>query len=174
MRFDLSFAAERQAASLEVRRPFMISARIQLTQPLRAERQFVATTGSQHHMLLDDPAGGTGPKPIELVAVALAGCTAFDVITILRQKYHQKVTEYEVRVEADQAERPPQVFTDVRIVHVITGCEIDRAAVEEAIRLSEEKYCSVGAMVKQTAKVHTTYEVMEEKTNCPDLVKVAA
>jgi putative redox protein len=152
----------------------MISARVQLTQPLKAERQFVATTGSQHHILLDDPAGGTGPKPIELVAVALAGCTAFDVITILRQKYHQKVTEYEVRVEADQAERPPQVFTDVRIVHVITGCEIDRAAVEEAIRLSEEKYCSVGAMVKQTAKVHTTYEVMEEKTNCPDLVKVAA
>jgi putative redox protein len=152
----------------------MISAKVQLTQPLRTERQFVATTGSQHHMLLDDPAGGTGPKPIELVAVALAGCTAFDVITILRQKYHQKVTEYEVRVEADQAERPPQVFTDVRIVHVITGCEIDRAAVEEAIRLSEEKYCSVGAMVKQTAKVHTTYEVMEEKTNCPDLVKVAA
>ena len=152
----------------------MISARVQLTQPLRAERQFVATTGSQHHILLDDPAGGTGPKPIELVAVALAGCTAFDVITILRQKYHQKVTEYEVRVEADQAERPPQVFTDVRIVHVITGCEIDRAAVEEAIRLSEEKYCSVGAMVKQTANIHTTYEVMEEKTNCPGLVKVAA
>ena len=105
----------------------MISARVQLTQPLRAERQFVATTGSQHHILLDDPAGGTGPKPIELVAVALAGCTAFDVITILRQKYHQRVTEYEVRVEADQAERPPQVFTDVRIVHVITGCEIDRS-----------------------------------------------
>jgi putative redox protein len=152
----------------------MISARVQLTQPLRAERQFVATTGSQHHMLLDDPAGGTGPKPIELVAVALAGCTAFDVITILRQKYHQKVTEYEVRVEADQAERPPQIFTDVRIVHLITGCEIDRAAVEEAIRLSEEKYCSVGAMVKQTANVHTTYEVMEEKTNCPGLVTVAA
>ena len=56
---------------------------------LKPERQFVATTGSEHHMLLDDPAGGTGPKPIELVAVALAGCTAFDVITVLRQKYHQ-------------------------------------------------------------------------------------
>jgi len=68
-------------------------------------------------MLLDDPAGGTGPKPIELVATALAGCTAFDVVTILRQKFHQKVTGYEVRVEADQAERPPQVFTAVRIHH---------------------------------------------------------
>ncbi len=141
----------------------MITAKVQLTQSLKAERQFVATTGSEHHMLLDDPAGGSGPKPIELVAVALAGCTAFDVVTILRQKYHQKVTGYEVRVEADQAERPPQVSTNVRIVHVVTGYEIDRAAVQEAIRLSEEKYCSVGAMVKQTASVQTTFEIVEEK-----------
>jgi putative redox protein len=125
-------------------------------------------------MLLDDPAGGTGPKPIELVAVALAGCTAFDVATILRQKYHQKVTGYEVRVEADQAERPPQVFTEVHIVHVITGYEIDDAAVAEAVRLSEEKYCSVGAMVRQTANLNTTYEIHEE-TTCPvALVPVAA
>jgi putative redox protein len=94
----------------------------------------------------------------------LAGCTAFDVITVLRQKYHQKVTGYEVRVEADQAERPPQVFTAVRIHHVVTGFEIDPAAIEEAIRLSEEKYCSVGAMVKRTATFKTTYEIVEEKT----------
>ena len=152
----------------------MISAKVQLTQPLKSERQFVATSGSEHHMLLDDPAGGTGPKPIELVAVALAGCTAFDVITILRQKYHQKVTRYEVRVEADQAERPPQVFTDVRIRHLVTGYEIDAAAVQEAIRLSEEKYCSVGAMVKETAALHTTYEIVEEKTNWPASAPVAA
>lgn len=141
----------------------MISANVLLTQPLRANRQFVATTGTEHHLLLDDAAGGTGPKPIELIAVGLAGCTAFDVITILRQKYHQKVTGYEVRVEADQAERPPQVFTNVRIHHVVTGHEIDPAAIEQAIRLSEEKYCSVGAMVKQTAVLQTTYEVVEEK-----------
>jgi putative redox protein len=142
----------------------MISAKVQLTQPLRADRQFAATTGSEHHLLLDDAAGGTGPKPIELVAVGLAGCTAFDVITVLRQKYHQKVTGYEVRVEADQAERPPQVFTAVRIHHVVTGHEIDTTAIEEAIRLSEEKYCSVGAMVKHTAIFKTTYEIVEEKT----------
>lgn len=141
----------------------MITAKVLLTQPLRAERQFVATTGIEHHMLLDDAAGGTGPKPIELVAVGLAGCTAFDVITVLRQKYHQKVTGYEVRVEADQAERPPKVFTMVRIHHAVTGFEIDAAAVEEAIRLSEEKYCSVGAMVKQTAGLHTTYQIIEDK-----------
>jgi putative redox protein len=143
----------------------MISAKVQLTQPLKGDRQFVGTTGSEHHILLDDAAGATGPKPIELVAVALAGCTAFDVATILRQKYHQKVTGYEVRVEADQAERPPQVFTTVRIHHVLTGYELDPLAFEQAIHLSEEKYCSVGAMVKQTATFNTTYEIVEEKVS---------
>src|SRR5271166_3438488 len=142
----------------------MITARVGLTQVLKSQRQFVAETGSGHHIILDDAAGATGAKPIELVAVALAGCTAFDVITMLRQKHHQKVTGYEVRVEADQAERPPQVFTAVRIHHVVTGFDIDPAAIKEAIRLSEEKYCSVGAMVKQTASLHTTYEIIEEKT----------
>ena len=142
----------------------MITAKVELTQPLKQQRQFVAQTGSGHHMLLDDAAGGTGPKPIELLAAGLAGCTAFDVVTILRQKYHQEVTGYEVRVEADQAERPPQVFTEVRIHHVVTGFDLDVAALEEAIRLSEEKYCSVGAMIQKTAGIHTTHEIVEEKT----------
>src|SRR5690348_9909011 len=142
----------------------MIEAKVTLTQPLRNQRQFVAHSGSGHHLLMDDTAGATGAKPIELVTVGLAGCTAFDVITILRQKYHQKITGYEVRVEADQAERPPQVFTAVRIHHVVTGFELDVAALEEAIRLSEEKYCSVGAMVQKTASIHTTYEIVDDKT----------
>lgn len=143
----------------------MISAKVELTQPLAQQRQFVARTGSEHYFLLDDGAGGTGPKPIELVAAGLAGCTAFDVVTILRQKYHQKVTGYEVRVEADQAERPPQVFTAVRIHHVVRGFDIDASAIEQAIHLSEEKYCSVGAMVQKTASFHTTYEIVAEKTD---------
>jgi putative redox protein len=141
----------------------MISAQVDLTQPLSQQRQFVARTGSEHYLLLDDGAGGTGPKPIELVAIGLAGCTAFDVITILRQKYHQRVTGYEVRVEADQAERPPQVFIALRIHHVVRGCEIDAAAIEQAIHLSEEKYCSVGAMLQKTASFHTTFEIVAEK-----------
>lgn len=142
----------------------MISSKVTLTHPLLQQRQFVAQTGSGHFMLLDDTAGATGPKPIELIASGLAGCTAFDVITVLRQKYHQKVTGYEVRVEADQAERPPQVFTVVRIHHLITGFDIDPAAVQEAIRLSEEKYCSVGAMVQKTATLQTTFEILQETT----------
>lgn len=143
----------------------MITAQVDLTQALRQQRQFLARTGSGHNLILDDAAGGTGPKPIELVAVGLAGCTAFDVITVLRQKYHQKVTGYQVRVEADQAERPPQIFTTVRIHHVVTGIGIDEEALVAAIRLSEEKYCSVGAMVQKSATLQTTHEVVEDTTS---------
>jgi len=142
----------------------MISAQVELTQALRQQRQFVVQTGSGHHFLMDDTAGDTGAKPIELVAAALAGCTAFDVITVLRQKYRQKVTGYTVRVEAEQAERPPQVFTTVRIHHVVTGIAIDETHLQEAIRLSEEKYCSVGAMLQKTANFHTTFEIVQEAT----------
>ena len=142
-----------------------IRARVMLTQPaLPNQRQFVVETGSGHHLLVDDKAGGTGPKPIELVAAALAGCTAFDVITILRGKKRQDVTGYEVRVEAEQAERPPQAFVAVRIHHIVTGRDVDPAAVSEAIRISEEKYCSVEAMLKHNAVVRTTFEVINENT----------
>lgn len=143
----------------------MITAQVELAQALRQQRQFVAHTGSGHNLILDDAAGGTGPKPIELVAVGLAGCTAFDVITVLRQKYHQKVTGYQVRVEADQAERPPQIFTTVRIHHVVTGIGIDEEALVEAIRLSEEKYCSVGAMLQKSATFQTTHDIVEDTTS---------
>ncbi len=137
----------------------MISAIVTLTQPEGNKRQFVATSGTGHHLLIDDAVGGTGAKPIELVAIALAGCTAFDVINILRKK-RQQVTGYQVTVEADQASEPPQVFTEVRIRHILTGAGISAQAVEEAIRLSEEKYCAVGGMVKRTAKLHTAFEII--------------
>lgn len=152
----------------------MISAQVELTQPLSQQRQFVAQAGSEHFLLLDDSAGGTGPKPIELVAAGLAGCTAFDVITILRQKYHQKVTGYAVRVEADQAERPPQVFTNVRIHHIVRGFNIDANAIQQAIHLSEEKYCSAGVMLQKTAAFHTTFEIVAEKTEWLNSAEPAA
>jgi putative redox protein len=138
----------------------MLEASVTLTQPAGDQRQFVGRTGSGHHLLLDDTAGASGPKPVELVVVGMAGCTAFDVITVLRQKFHQQVTGYEVEVEVDQADRPPQVFTAVRVHHVVTGYDIDPKALEEAIRLSESKYCSVEAMLKHTAAFETTYEIL--------------
>jgi putative redox protein len=136
----------------------MIHARVRLTYP--GTRQFMMETGSGHRMIIDDAVGQTGPKPIELMAGALAGCTAFDVITILRNKKHQNVSGYEVTVEADQKQAPPQVFTTVHIHHAVTGLKVDPAAVEDAIRLSEEKYCSVGAMVQKSgAEIRTTYSI---------------
>jgi putative redox protein len=69
-----------------------------------------------------------------------------------------------VRVEADQAERPPQVFTTIRIHHIVAGIGIDEMAVMQAIRLSEEKYCSVGAMLRKAATFHTTHEIVEDST----------
>jgi len=137
----------------------MISATVTLAQPQGTHRQFVATSGTGHHLLIDDAAGNTGAKPIELVAIALGGCTGFDVINILRKK-RQQVTGYEVRVEAEQAPTPPNVFTSVRIHHLVTGIDVSPQAVEDAIRLSEEKYCSVGAMVQKSAELHTTFDIV--------------
>lgn len=136
----------------------MIQAKVKLTYP--GTRQFMMETGSGHQFIVDDAVGQTGPKPIELMAGALAGCTAFDVITILRNKKHQNVTAYEVTVEADQRPAPPQVFTEVRIHHKVTGVAIDPQSVEDAIHLSESKYCSVGAMVRQSGTtMKTTYSI---------------
>jgi putative redox protein len=136
----------------------MIQAKVRLTFPTAL--QFVVETGGGHNLIIDDLAGHTGPKPIELLAAALAGCTAFDVATILRNKKHKNLVAYEVSVDAEQKQSPPQVFTNVHIHHSITGDGIDLQSVEDAIRLSETKYCSVGAMVRQSgATITTTYHI---------------
>jgi putative redox protein len=136
----------------------MIQANVKLTFPTRL--QFVVRTGTGHQFIIDDLVGGTGPKPIELMAAALAGCTAFDVVTILRNKKHKDITGYEVSVEADQRPQPPQVFTTVRIHHTVTGDDIDPQSVEAAIKLSESRYCSVGEMIRLGgASVSTTFSI---------------
>jgi len=136
----------------------MLQAKVTLT--CGNTRQFILETGSGHHLIIDDSIGKTGPKPVELVAGALAGCTAFDVITILRSKKRKNVTAYEVSVEAEQSQSPPQVFTEVRVHHKITGSDVDRSSVEDAIELSEEKYCAVAAMLRQSgAAITATYSI---------------
>lgn len=84
----------------------MISGTVTLTRPNGTQRQFVASDNRGHHLLIDDAAGNTGPKPIELIAIGLAGCTAFDVVNILRKK-RQDVTAYDVNVEADRGRKFP-------------------------------------------------------------------
>jgi len=137
----------------------MISGSITLTQAQGSHRQFIASDNRGHNFIIDDAAGNTGPKPIELIAIGLAGCTAFDVISILRKK-RQDVTGYEVRVEAEQKPDPPNVFTKVHVHHVVTGVDIPERALQDAIYLSESKYCSVSAMLKLSAEIETTWEIV--------------
>jgi len=138
----------------------MIEGKLKLMTVEGTGRQFVAETQSGHTVLMDDAEGHTGPKPIELALLALGGCTAFDVIGILRKK-RQVVTGYEVEVRAEQREEPPNYFTRVEIKHRLHG-SIDPGAVERAIELSETKYCSVGAMIAKTAKIDSTFEIVAE------------
>ena len=151
----------------------MIQAKVKHT--FQTALQFDVETGSGHHFLVDDAVGKTGPKPIELVAAALAGCTAFDVITILRKKKHKNVTAYAVHVEAAQHPSPPQVFTQVRVHHAISGDDIDDQSVKDAIQLSESKYCSVGAMIRQRgAQVTTTYSISPNQVESGEEIVLAA
>ena len=139
----------------------MIEGRLSLTTVQGTGRQFVAQSGTGHALVMDDADGHSGPKPIEFALLALGGCTAFDVISILRKK-RQKVTGYEIELRADQNPEPPAYFTRVEIKHRLRG-QIDPEAVKAAIHLSETKYCSVGAMISKTAKIETTFEILPEE-----------
>ena len=135
----------------------MLQGKLRLTTVDGQGRQFVAETASGHALVMDDAEGHTGPKPIELALLALGGCTAFDVIGILRKK-RQVVTGYEIDVRAEQREEPPMYFTKVEIKHRLRGA-LEPEAVKSAIQLSETKYCSVGAMISKTAKIETSFEI---------------
>jgi putative redox protein len=106
--------------------------------------RFVGRAGSGHTVVLDDRKGDTGLRPAELVPMAVAGCTAMDVISILRKK-RQSVTRYEVRADGVQMDGHPNAFTRIDVLHVVEGAEIDVEAVRRAIELSATKFCSVGA-----------------------------
>jgi putative redox protein len=123
-------------------------------------RRFLARSESGHSFLIDDAQGNAGPKPIQAALLALGGCTAFDVIGILRKK-RQTVTSYEIELRAEQNPEPPNVFTRVEIRHRLHG-EIDPEAVKRALFLSETKYCSVGAMISKTARIENTFEIVKE------------
>ncbi|HMD84958.1 MAG TPA: OsmC family protein [Terriglobia bacterium] len=148
----------------------MIEGKLYLTTVEGTGRRFVAHSGAGHELIMDDADGHSGPKPIELALLALGGCTAFDVISILRKK-RQKVTGYEIEVRADQNPEPPAYFTRVEIKHRLRG-KIDPEAVKAAIHLSETKYCSVGAMISKTAKLETTFEILPEEA--PETLPTAA
>ena len=125
---------------------------------------FIAETGSNHLVAMDGAPEGGGrnlaPRPMELVLAGSGGCTAYDVVVILK-KSGQDVTGCEVKLSAERAATDPKVFTKVHMHFVVRGRALKRNLVEQAIRLSHEKYCSATAMLLKTAEVTRDFEIMD-------------
>jgi putative redox protein len=125
---------------------------------------FVAETGSNHMVAMDGAPDGGGrnlaPRPMEMVLVGTGGCTAYDVVVILK-KSGQDVTGCEVRLSSERAETDPKVFTRIHMHFVVRGRALKRNLVEHAIRLSHEKYCSATAMLVKTAQITKDFEILE-------------
>ena len=124
------------------------------------DKRFVGQASSGHGIVVDASTAKIGPSPMELLLIGMAGCTAHDVVDIL-QKQRQKVTALDVRVRAERAEQPPRVYTTIEVEYLVEGHDITPKAVERAIRLSEEKYCSASIMLGATARIVSSYRIEE-------------
>ena len=125
---------------------------------------FMAESGSGHALVMDGaPEGGgrnLGPRPMEVVLMGAGGCTAYDVVHILK-KSRANVTDCDVQIEAERADEDPKVFTKIHFHFVVTGRGLKTALVERAVNLSAEKYCSASIMLGKTATITHDFEVRE-------------
>jgi putative redox protein len=125
---------------------------------------FLAETGSNHVVAMDGAPDGGGrnlaPRPMEMVLLGTGGCTAYDVVVILK-KSGQDVSGCEVKLTAERAQTDPKVFTRIHMHFAVRGRALKRNVVEHAIRLSHEKYCSASAMLGKTAEMTTDFEIIE-------------
>jgi putative redox protein len=126
---------------------------------------FVAETGSGHAFVMDGaPDGGgrnLGPRPMETVLAGTGACTAYDVVLILK-KGRQDVRGCHVKLTTERAETHPKVFTRIHMHFVVRGRDLKPAAVERAVHLSHEKYCSASAMLSKTAEMTISHEIVED------------
>jgi putative redox protein len=124
---------------------------------------FVAETGSGHLLTMDGAVDGGGrnlaPRPMETVLAGTGGCTAYDVVLILKRGRHE-VAGCRVKVSAERATTDPKVFTRIHMHFIVTGRELSADAVARAVALSHEKYCSASIMLAKTAEIVTSYEVV--------------
>ena len=131
---------------------------------------FSAETGSGHLLTMDGAPDGGGrnlaPRPMETVLAGTGACSAYDVVLILRRGRHD-VRGCRVKVTADRAPEDPKVFTRIRMHFVVTGMQLAAAAVERAIALSHEKYCSATIMLGKTAEIITSYEIVAADAAVP-------
>jgi putative redox protein len=123
---------------------------------------FIATTPGGHALAIDVKSGRkSAPGPLELFVAGLGSCTAADVISIL-QKKREKVTDYRVEIRTIRREEHPRAFERIELKHILRGIHLSAEAVERAIELSTNKYCSAVATVRATADVVTSYEILPE------------
>jgi len=122
------------------------------------QHRFASEANSAHALVVDGDKK-TGASPMELVLIGLCGCTGYDVASILTKK-RESFTGLEVRAEAERAADPPMVYTQIRLVYRVRG-KVSRKSVEDAVRLSKEKYCSVSAMLEKTAKITSEIELID-------------
>jgi putative redox protein len=123
------------------------------------EEKFLATSPSGHAMVIDsDRASNKAPGPMELLLLALGGCTGTDVVSILKKK-RQKLESLEIVCSGKRAEEPPKVWVQLEVLYRLRGT-LDETAVKRAIEFSEQKYCSVSAMLQKTAKLTWRYEIL--------------
>lgn len=126
---------------------------------------FIAETGSGHLVAMDGApeAGGRNlaPRPMEMLLAGTGGCTAFDVVLILKRS-RQDIRGCEAKLVAERAETDPKVFTKINFHFVVTGRGLKPEAVERAIKLSAEKYCSASIMLGKTAEISHTWEIVED------------
>lgn len=124
---------------------------------------FIAETGSGHIVAMDGApeAGGhnLAARPLELLLAGAGGCTSFDIVSILK-KSRQNVTDCTVRLTAERAEEDPKVFTRIDLHFVVTGRGLKPEAVERAVKLSAEKYCSASIMLGKTAQMNHSWEIV--------------
>jgi putative redox protein len=121
--------------------------------------RYLGEATSHHAIVMDTASEKTANSPMELVLIALCGCTASDVVGILRKK-REPFTHLQVTAEGERATGYPAVYTEISLVYRIAG-RVSRKAVEDAVRLSKEKYCSVSAMLAKTAKITSRIELVE-------------
>lgn len=122
---------------------------------------FVGTPPSGHSQILDTKGENkTAPSPVEYLLMAVGGCTASDVISIL-QKKRQNVVAYKVEVTGERRDEHPRLFTKFHVHHIVYGNDVSEQSVASAIELSDTKYCSVSATVRPTAEITTSFEVIE-------------
>jgi putative redox protein len=125
---------------------------------------FVAETGSGHLLTMDGAPDGGGrnlaPRPMETVLAGTGGCTAYDVVLILKRG-RQDIRGCRVKITAERAPADPKVFTKIHTHFIVTGRGLTESAVQRAIALSHEKYCSATIMLAKTAEVTTSYEIVE-------------